>query len=157
MCSIASSSGRASRNSRPNRSWSVRGRVERLRCLERADVEQLAGVVPVVQGVGDVDALVALQPDQAPAGDERQRLRRLRLAHPGLALEEHRLLERECEREHGRKAAVGQIGVFGELRGERVDGERFGHARLDDSFHAARLRQIPAAARQVEAAVDRRS
>ena len=35
--------------------------------LGRADVEELARVVPLVDRVGDVEALVALEPDQARA------------------------------------------------------------------------------------------
>ena len=108
-------------------------RIERRRRLQGADVEQLAGVIPVVEGVGDVDALVALQPDQAAAGHERERLGRLGLPHPGLALEQHRLLEREREREHRRQAAVGQVRVLGEPVGQRVDRDGVGHRMRVDA------------------------
>ena len=50
--------------------------------LERADVEQLPGVVPVVEGVRDVDALVALEADQAGAEDVGHHLGELGLADP---------------------------------------------------------------------------
>ena len=43
----------------------------------------MAGVVPVVDGLGDVDALVTLQPDQRSAQPGRQNLGDLRLADPG--------------------------------------------------------------------------
>ena len=50
--------------------------------LRRADVQQLPRVVPLVDGVRDVEALVALEPDQ-PRGQRRgERLRRLGLADP---------------------------------------------------------------------------
>ena len=69
-------------------------------------MEQLAGVVPLVDGVRDVEAFVALQPDQARAGRDRERLRGLGLADAGLALEQERLLEREREEERRRQPAV---------------------------------------------------
>ena len=77
--------------------------------LRGADVQELARVVPLVDGVRDVEALVALQPDQARVERRRESLRRLRLADPGLALEEHRLLEREREEERRREAAIGEV------------------------------------------------
>jgi hypothetical protein len=43
--------------------------------------------------VVEVDALVALKPDQAGAGRAGERLRDLGLADPGLALEQQRLLQ----------------------------------------------------------------
>ena len=89
--------------------------------LRGADVQQLARVVPLVDGVGDVEPLVALEPDQARVGRRRERLRRLGLADAGLALEQQRLLERERQEERRREAAVGQV-VRGAQRGlELVD------------------------------------
>jgi hypothetical protein len=82
--------------------------------LGRADRQQLALVVPVVDRVVQVDALVALQPDQARTGGGRERPRDLGLADAGLALEQERLLERGRE-EHGRgEPGVGQVAIAGE-------------------------------------------
>jgi hypothetical protein len=53
-------------------------------------VEQLARVVPLVERLGDVDALVALQPDQLTAGDERERSGELGLSRARLTLQEQR-------------------------------------------------------------------
>ena len=61
--------------------------------LGGAQVEQLAGVVPVVDGLGGVDALVALQADQLATGPRRQDLGHLGLADARLALEEQRPLQ----------------------------------------------------------------
>ena len=89
--------------------------------LRRADVEQLPGVVPLVDGVRDVEALVALEPDQPRAEAARQRLRRLGLPHARLALEQQRLLEREREVERGREAAVREVARVPEAAFELVD------------------------------------
>ena len=77
--------------------------------LGGTQVQQLAGVVPLVHGVGDVEALVALQADQPRVGRARERLRGLGLAHSRLALEQEGLLERQRQEERGREAAIGQI------------------------------------------------
>ena len=109
--------------------------------LRRADVEQLARVVPLVDGVRDVEALVALEPDQPRAEDARQRLRRLRLPHARLALEQQRLLEREREVERGREAAVRQVARLLEAALELVDR---GEAHVPTvREHRARARVAP--------------
>ena len=48
--------------------------------LREPDAQQLAGIVPLVQRLGGVDAVVALQPDQRRVEDRRERLGRLGLA-----------------------------------------------------------------------------
>ena len=63
--------------------------------LRGADVQELARVVPLVDGVRDVEALVALEADQPRAEHAGERLGRLGLPDARLALEQHRLLERE--------------------------------------------------------------
>src|ERR687894_2634838 len=55
--------------------------------LRRPDVKELPRVVPLVDGLEDVDALVALEPDQGRIQNAREDLGDLGLAHPGLALE----------------------------------------------------------------------
>ena len=77
-----------------------------LRC---ADMEQLARVVPFVDGVRDVEALVALQPDQPRGQRPGEGLRRLGLPHPGFALQQHRLLQGQGEEERGREPSVGEV------------------------------------------------
>ena len=53
-----------------------------LALLERARVEELARVVPLVERLRRVDALVALEPDQVGVEDARERLRRPRSCRP---------------------------------------------------------------------------
>ena len=90
--------------------------------LGRPDVEELAGVVPLVDGVRDVEPLVALEPDQPGAPRPRERLRRLGLADAGLALEQHGLLERGREEEGCRQATVRQVVGAAERGLQLVDG-----------------------------------
>ncbi len=89
-----------------------------LRCT---DVEELARVVPLVDRVGDIEALVALEADQPRTAGAGERLGCLGLAHPGLALEQHRLLEREREEERGRESPLGQVRRLPKSRLELVD------------------------------------
>ena len=77
--------------------------------LEQPDLQHLAGVVPLVDGRRDVEALVALEPDQAGVERLGQGLGELGLADAGLALEEQRALEREGEEDRGRQGAVGDV------------------------------------------------
>ena len=87
-CSIACSSGRRSRYSAPNRSVLASVDVAR---LGQPDAQQLARVVPLVERLAGVDALVALQPVQRRVQHAGQRLGRLRLADARLALQQQRL------------------------------------------------------------------
>ncbi len=89
--------------------------------LRRADVEELTRVVPLVHRVRDVEPLVALKADQPCGERRRERLRRLGLPHAGLALQQHRLLEREREEERRREPAIGEIVRLTQGRVELVD------------------------------------
>ncbi len=90
------------------------------RGLGGAQVQQLAGVVPVVHGLGHVDALVALQPDQLTAGRDRQRLGQLGLADAGFALEQQRSVQRHRQEHRRRDPLVGQVSVPRECTGDGV-------------------------------------
>jgi hypothetical protein len=60
------------------------------RVAERPDGQQLAGVVPLVERLVGVDALVALQPDELPPEHGGQHPGDLGLADAGLALQQQR-------------------------------------------------------------------
>jgi hypothetical protein len=77
--------------------------------LCQADRQQLPRIVPLVQCLGGLDAVVALQPDQGRVQDLRQRLGCLRLSHPGLALEEDRLRQARSAEQRGGQALVRQV------------------------------------------------
>ncbi len=77
--------------------------------LGQPDPEQLSRVVPLVQRLGGVDPLEALQPDQRRVEQLGQRLGGLRLADPRLALEQQRLRQSYGAEQRGRPAP-GQSG-----------------------------------------------
>ncbi len=84
--------------------------------LGDADGDHLRRVVPLVDRGGDVETLVALQPDQAPAERGGQHLGDLGLADARLAFEEQRAAHLEGEIKHGAERTVGEIFGFGEER-----------------------------------------
>jgi hypothetical protein len=86
------------------------------------DGDELAGVVPLVQGLAGVDPLVALEADQLAAEQARQDLGDLGLADPGLTLQQQRLVQVQGQVDGGGQAPVGQIGVAGQGGLELVDG-----------------------------------
>ena len=62
--------------------------------IHRANGDELTRVVPFVEGLGGVDALVALEADQLAVQERGEHLRDLRLAHACLPFQEERLAER---------------------------------------------------------------
>ena len=70
------------------------------------DPEKLLAVVPLVQGLGLVEALVALEPYEGSVEMPGERLGQLRLAHAGGALDKDRLAQLDGqERDQGRGLA----------------------------------------------------
>ena len=70
--------------------------------LEQADLEHLPRVVPLVDRGVDVEALVALQPDEARPEAGGEHLRELGLADARLAFEQQRTAKLQRQ-EHGRR------------------------------------------------------
>ena len=94
--------------------------------LGEPDLDHLAGVVPLVDRRGDVEALVALQPDQRPLQRRGQHLGDFGLADAGLAFAEQRAAELQRKIEDRGEAAVGDIvAALQKLEGG-VDGCRRG-------------------------------
>ena len=83
--------------------------------------QQLARIVPLVQRLGGVDPVVALQPDQRRVEHRGQRLGGLGLAHPGLPLQQQRLREAEAEEQRGGQPLVDQVVDGGEPLRQRLD------------------------------------
>ena len=86
-----------------------RGVVVGVRRLGGAQVQQLAAEVPVVERLAGLQALVALQPVERPAGDLGQRVRQRRLADARLALEEQRAVHDQRQVGRRRQPLVGQV------------------------------------------------
>src|SRR4029434_967280 len=103
--------------------------IERVAGLEDADLEQLPRVVPLVHCVVDVQALVALQPNQVGLQCRGERFGYLRLADAGLTLEEERTLEAQREERRHRQRAIGDVRLRGERGLQLVDRRRQGWRR----------------------------
>jgi hypothetical protein len=82
--------------------------------LEQPDLEHLARVVPFVDRGVDVEALIALEPDERRAEARREDLREFRLADAGLALEQERAAELEREERRRRERAIAHVIAFAE-------------------------------------------
>ena len=89
--------------------------------LGDADGDHLCGVIPFIDRSGDVEPLVALQPDQAAAERRGQHLGDLGLADAGLAFEEDRPGHLERQIKHRAERAVGQIVGLGQEVDRGVD------------------------------------
>ena len=97
--------------------------VGRIGLAERADVQHLAGVIPLVERVVDVDALVALEADEITPQHGGEGLGELGLTDTHLALEEQGLAELECQQCGRRQAPVGDVALGEEILGEPRHGE----------------------------------
>jgi hypothetical protein len=73
------------------------------------DAQELLLVVPLVERLRLVEALVALQADEAGTGHLGNGLRQLGLARAGRAFDEHRLAEPVGQEDHARNAVVGEV------------------------------------------------
>ena len=139
-CSSACSSGRGSTNSLEKNtspkscSWSSaasqrRGAAEHFAELVLQDlrVEKLLGVFPLVQRLGLVEPLVALQADHLQPAPCRDRLRKLGLADAGRAFDQDRLLDLLRQIDRGRDLPARDIALRGKAafhcldRGRRPD------------------------------------
>ncbi len=110
------------------------------------DAQQLLLVVPLVQRLGLVEALVALQPDQPGARQFGHRLGQLGLARAGRALDQDRLAQALGQVDHAGDALVGQVADRRSLRGPTAgESKRDGAVSLTDrtsfSGSGARRRQ----------------
>ncbi len=77
--------------------------------LGEPDRHHLRRIVPLVDGGGDVEALVALQTDEPAVEGGGEDLGDLRLADPGFAFEKQRPPQSQGEKEDGRQRAVGDV------------------------------------------------
>ena len=125
--------------------------IERVAGLEETDLQELSRVVPLVERLRDVDALVTLKANQLGAERPCERLGDLRLADARFAFHKQRPAELQREPGRNRQAAIGDVLLAGEELCELVDRvrERFGqmHAittRFARPPASARVRRKPA-------------
>ena len=88
------------------------------------DAQQLLAVVPLVQRLGLVQALVALQSHELAVQVGRERLRQLGLADARWPLHEHGLAELRRQVRHERGGLARQIPNLAQPRSDRLDGGR---------------------------------
>src|SRR3954453_14255381 len=100
------------------------------------DAQQLLAVVPLVERLGLVEPLVALQPHQRAVEVARQRLGELGLADARGALDEHRLAETGGEVGHERGRLAGQVAHRAEPGGDVLDGSGLGRHRVLGGYGA---------------------
>ena len=147
----ASSSGRSSRNFGPN-SLSTASSSSSCRSDSARICEHLPGVVPLVERLVGVDALVALQPDQPPAEHRGEDLGDLGLADADLALEQDRAAQRQRDEQRGGQPAVGEVAAAAQQLGQLGDGRRavgatLAHRRPADRSGAVAAVSVTRAAR----------
>jgi len=87
-----------------------------------ADGDHLRGVIPFVDRGGDVEAFVALQPDQPAAERGREHLGDLGLADAGLAFQKQRPAHPQRQIRHRRQRPLGEIAARGQQLEHRIDG-----------------------------------
>src|SRR5437763_332294 len=87
------------------------------------DAQQLLLVVPLVEGLRLVEALVALEPDEPGAGRGGDGLGQLGLAHAGRAFDEYGLLQPVGQEDDAGGGGVGQVVDRPELFLDGVDGD----------------------------------
>ena len=101
------------------------------------DPQELLAVVPLVQRLRLVQALVALQPHELAVEIQRERLRELGLADARRPLDEHGLAELGREERDERGRLAGQVSDRAQARGDICDGggrrgQRGGHRPRND-------------------------
>jgi hypothetical protein len=82
--------------------------------LRRPDVQELAGVIPFVDGLVDIYALVALETDERCVEQAREDLRHLGLTDPCLPLQKKRPGELQSQEDRRGEALVRQVTVLPE-------------------------------------------
>jgi hypothetical protein len=100
--------------------------------LDRTEIEHLTGIVPLVNGGGGVQPLVALQADERGIEEIGEDFGDLGLADAGLALQQEGFSQLQGKVEGGGEAAFGDIALLAQAalqlidRGKLVTGGRGG-------------------------------
>ena len=91
------------------------------RVTQRANVEHLPGVVPLVDGVVNVDALVALESDELAAGHPRHGAGQLCLADSHLTFKQQRLAQLKGEEQRRGEPTIGDVVLCPQLGNQVAD------------------------------------
>src|SRR5207302_1846292 len=100
------------------------GAVDLATGLQQADLEHLAGIVPLVDRGVDVQPLVALEANQTRAEGRGEDLCQFRLADAGLALEQQRPAKLESQEDGCREGPIADVVVASKVPLELLDGAR---------------------------------
>ena len=103
------------------------------------DAQQLLAVVPLVQRLGLVEPLVALQAHEPAVEVLRQRLRQLGLADARRALDEHRLAEPGGQEGDQRGGLARQVADGAQAGGDILDRSRFDAHAAQESRRASHM------------------
>ena len=87
-----------------------------------SNAEQLAGVVPLVQSLGSIDAFEALESDERRVEHRGERLGCLRLANPCLSFQQQRLRQTDRTEQRRCQTFVGEVPLRGEPARELLRG-----------------------------------
>jgi hypothetical protein len=82
----------------------------------------LAGVIPLVESLAGIEALIALETDEVGLQNLRQNLGYFRLTNAGFALEKERSTQAQAEKRRDRQATIGYVAGAGERGHNRFDG-----------------------------------
>ena len=91
----------------------------------RGRVEQLLAVLPFIERLGLIEALVALQAHKGQAEQRRRGFRELRLAHAGWALDKHRFAQARREKDGGGDRIAADVAEAGEAVADVLDRGEF--------------------------------
>ena len=98
--------------------------------FENAQLDELPGVVPLVDGVGDVESFVALQPDEIGLERCGDRSGQRGLPDAGLSFDKQRPTEPKRQEEGDGEAVVGDVVLRGQALLQFLDGA------AEDGVHA---------------------
>ena len=113
-----------------DRGMQIGGVAEQLADLLPQDlgVQELLAVIPLVQSLGVVLALIALQPQQPPPGRRGDGLGQLGLADSGGPLDQQGLVELGLDEYRRGQLPVGDVPVAGQRAGDVIDGLEVRHS-----------------------------
>jgi hypothetical protein len=111
--------------------------------LRQPNRQQLFAVVPIVRGGGEIESLVALQPQEPRAEHRGQRARGVGLSDAGVAFEQHGTVQADSTRQGGRQSRIRDVAGIPESLPEIVDVDGLRHRRAfsSDCWESGRVQR----------------